>query len=174
MQLEFDAQCATNCWHALVYGWQICQRVIITQDGSNVQVEILSHTSTKIISKDLYSSREPTQWSLRRSIGEARIGIILCLQHQPCGEVDIILPPCGLWSFKCNMDFQNQSNYQNQSNCCRDMNSTMFSRRKEGTEQDIMCCDPTNVTFDFIGSAPSAVHYKLTHMDINMLCISIW
>ena len=36
LQLEFDTQCATNWRYALVYGWQICQRVIIAQDGSNV------------------------------------------------------------------------------------------------------------------------------------------
>ena len=36
LQLEFDAQCAIYWWHASVYGWHICQRVIITQDRSNV------------------------------------------------------------------------------------------------------------------------------------------
>ena len=56
-----------------------------------------------MISKELDSSRELTQWSLRCSFGETGIGIILWLQHQPCGEVDIILHPCGLRAFKCRM-----------------------------------------------------------------------
>ena len=49
----------------------------------------------KIISKDLDSPREPTQWSLisKVSIGEAGIGILLWLQHQPSGEVDMKLHP---------------------------------------------------------------------------------
>ena len=96
LQFKFEAQCATNWWHAFVCGWQICQRVIITQDVSSVQVKILSHTSTEKDNFKEFRFRfvgEPTHWSLRRSIGEAGIGIILWLQHQPCGEVDIILHP---------------------------------------------------------------------------------
>ena len=87
------------------------------------KLNIISHFY-KILPKDLDSSPEPTQWSLRRSIGEAGIGIILWLQHQPCGEVDVILHLCGLWAFKCSMDYQNQSNYQNQLYGCGDVNST--------------------------------------------------
>ena len=51
-------------------------------------------------------------------LSEAGRGIILWFQHQPCGEVDIIFHPSKLRAFKCNV------NYQNQSNCCRDINST--------------------------------------------------
>ena len=83
----------------------------------------------KIISRNFDSLRKPIQWSLRRSIVEAEIGIILWLQHQPCGELDIILHPCRLRAFKCNV------NHQNQSNCCGDMNSKTLARQKEDTEQ---------------------------------------
>ena len=59
-----------------------------------------------IISKDLDSSHEPNQWSPRRSIDEARIRIILRLQHQPCGEMDMILRPCRLRAFKSIVNYQ--------------------------------------------------------------------
>ena len=36
LQFKFEAQCATNWWHAFVCGWQICHWVIITQDVSSV------------------------------------------------------------------------------------------------------------------------------------------
>ena len=102
--------------HALVYGWQICQRVIITQ-GQLLPTLLQG----KIIPKDLDSSHELTPWSLKRSIGESGTATVLIpwLQHQPCGEVDIMLHPCRLRALKCNL------NYQNQSNGSREMNSTV-------------------------------------------------
>ena len=115
-------------WHALVYGWQIRQRVIIRQVGPMCWLNYyLTLLQRKIISKDLDSSQEPTQWSLRHSIVEAEIGILLWLQHQPCGEVDMILHPVdyelsnGMWIIKTNPIVAEIWIAQ------------IFARRKEGT-----------------------------------------
>ena len=114
----------------------------------------------KMISKKLDSSREPTQWVVKWSIDEAGIGIILWLQDQPFGEVDITLNYCKLRTFKCNMG------YQKQFNCCGDILQT-FVMQEERTEQGIMRCD------QYLRNIGSAIHFNLTHVDIKMSRISI-
>ena len=51
-------------------------------------------------------------------LGEARIGIILWFQHQPCGEVDIILHPYRVQAFKCDVNYQNYCGDINSTNVC--------------------------------------------------------
>ena len=78
-------------------------------------------------SKDLNSSREPTQWSEKRSIGEAGIKSIRWLQHQPCDKADINYTPADFelsnatWIIKTNRGDMNSTNvYQVEGrNCAR-------------------------------------------------------
>ena len=161
LQLEFGAHCATNWRLTLVYDWQIGQWVIIAQDRSNVQVKILSHTSTE---KDNLKGIGFVVWT----------GSVVAETWHRWGRDrnQTLASTCAynitpLWT----TGFQLQRELSKPIELLRRYE---FLKRLPGGRKwlsNTACA--TTATNATLGRPPSAVHHDLTHMDIKKSCISI-